>query len=1294
VGSSLSDDRARALAKRASEIARSRRTRTIATVVLALIVFLGIAAYIAVPRILRSVLTKQVATALHRPVSVGDISFNLYTLRLKLANLHIGEPSGSGAFVDLGGFNVKVSWMSLFRLAPIVGSVTVDQPRIHVVRNADGSFNFSDLLKPSAATPPSKPAAPSAPLKFAVSNIRVIDGDVRFDDQMLGQQHAIEKIQVGVPFIANLPSDVDVVVKPLLQMLIDGSPVRIVGETKPFGTSRDSVVDLKLHRLDLPRYAAYVPKSVPIKLPSGGLSFDVLVHFIQTDAAPSIRANGTISIDQFDLRDAANAPLLALEHGEVQMSDVEPLSHIAYIQAIRIIGLRSTLVRNHDGTTNLSGLSGPPPTMPNPQIPPAAAPTLATAPSIVATAPPANTAAPSIVTTAPAANSAAPSTVAAGPAASQQFDAAIDSFVMTDSVLNLTDLSGAKPAQLELDGIHVTMANLHTTGPALGTFDVGANIKSGGALGLRGSVNLPSSQAEVNLTADKIDLPGLQDFAQSVFVGKINSGKVTAHADVKALFAPGKLNVHTEPADFALDDLAIGAPRGNEQPITWKHFAVTLGQFDLASKQAIVKDVSSDGLSVMVTREHNGELSFQTLLRKAPPLPRETREQRLERRRRERRERELARRAPKKPVQPAEPPFKFDVESVNFVNTSARLFDRGASRPVRANLSLLNLRLKGISSDFAKSIDIELDGTLNRTGTFKVAGTAAIDPLKADLRIETKRLQLRDAQAYVNTKLNAEITSSALNMDGTATLARKGKDFRATYRGDVSLSSLNAIDKLTGDQFLKWSDLRFERIDADIGDGPPKVSIAKISLADFYARIILNSTGKLNLNDILANPQAAPKSLTRAEGEPGATVPQPTPEATPAPPPAAAPAAPQSPPIDADVTVDAIAFDNGKVDYTDDFINPHFTANLSDIVGKVGKIGTHLNDPADVSLQGHVNGSAPIDISGAVNPLAPMASIDIKAKADGIELTNFSPYTTKYTGYPIEKGTLTVDVHYMLNQGQLTADNHIFIDQLFFGDRVANSTAANLPIRLAVSLLKNSKGEIDLNIPISGSLSDPKFSLGGIILHAVVNLIMKAITSPFSLLASALGPSSGGHDLSYVVFAPGFAKLTPDAKSQLDTIAKALQERAALKMSICGRVDPNFDTEGLKEAMVEDAINEQKIKYLGSDAKGKDIEVTPSDPDYAKFLKRAYSKADIPKPRDAIGIARTLPPDEMKKLMVANTKITPDDLKKLANARANVVRRYLGDEKIDPVRLFLLAPKLNADGIKDGKTTRADLSLQ
>jgi len=485
------------------------------------------------------------------------------------------------------------------------------------------------------------------------------------------------------------------------------------------------------------------------------------------------------------------------------------------------------------------------------------------------------------------------------------------------------------------------------------------------------------------------------------------------------------------------------------------------------------------------------------------------------------------------------------------------------------------------------------------------------------------------------------------------------------------------------------------------GQGAPRAHIRSIALSDFYARLILNSDGRLNLRDVTTNPQEAPVSLTRAHG---AAV-QPAPIATPAPTPEATTAAtapPSATPpttgasIKADLEVGGITLQGGQVNWTDNFIKPNYSADLTDIGGKIGELGTSTTQPADVLLDGKIDHSSPIQITGSVNPLAPVAFIDIKAVANDVQLANLSPYSTKYTGYPITQGTLMVDVHYLLNHGILKADNHIVIDQLTFGDRVANSTAANLPVRLAVSILKDSKGRIDLRIPVSGSLSDPQFSVGAIVWHALANVLLKAITSPFSLLASAVsgvaGGGGGGQGLNYIEFDPGFAYLSPASENTLNTLAKALTERPVLKLQITGRVDPKVDKDALRQGMLDRAIRQEKVK--DQDLKVDDlgnVKVTPDE--YNKYLKRVYKAADFPKPKDLVGFNKSLPPDEMKKLIITNTKIGAKELTQLAQDRANAIRSYM-DKKIDPKRISVTAPKLNADGINDqGKTSRADLSL-
>ena len=1244
-------EHARAWFSRAKAFGRTRRARRIGIAIVIVIFLYGAAGFFAVPPLLRHILTGPVATQIKRPVTVGAISFNPYTLRLNVDRLHVGDTDPQKPFVDLGHLNVKVAWSSIFRLAPVIGQLSLDHPSIHIVRTAPQRFNFSDLLESKA--PPKPVQTPSKPQRFSVSNIKLSDGDLHLDDQVVGQQHAIEHIQIGIPFIANLPRDVNIYVQPLLHMDVDGSPVRIGGQSRPFGATRDSIVELDLHRIDIPRYVGYVPRKLPVKISQGTFSCALQVHFVSKDTGPVIAIAGEMAIDQLDVRDSTDAPVTSLQHAMITLDDVEPLQGRFHLGKIRVDGLAANVVRNHDGTINLTSLNG------------------ANPPAAGSVAPPQPVAA-----TAVEAASAAPG---APP------DVSIDSFELAQSSVKVTDNTGATPAILSITPIHAQLGYFSLTGTTATSYGLTASLGGGGSIEVKGGLDYAHKQATSDVTIEQIDLPSLQAFAQSILAAKVTGGKLSATASVKTDFAPSDFNVHAEPASVSLDSFALSTLNGREKPLEWNKLSVAIGQIDLASRQAAINEIRTDGIHVAVRRERDGKLSLLELIAKPAPPPRARREtaaerrerERLERDRRERErvEREHQRRQPVQAKAPSAKPWQFTIASIAIEKTDAQIEDASAPRAVKIALSPLNIHLKDVTSDFAKPFGVDLDAALNRRGTIKVTGTAAIAPLKANLRVVTQRLDLSPADPYVSSHLNATIKSALLTMNGAVGLAQERKDFRITYRGDVTLGDLATLDKLTGEPFLRWRALSVSRIDADLGAGPPKVHIGQVALSDFYSRIILNRTGKLNLKDITANPNAAPKSLTEAQPQ----------EQTPAPEAAPSPSSPTGQPLNADIALGRITLQGGKIDYSDFFIQPNYTANLTGITGKVGAFGTRSTTPADVEVQGQVNGSAPIDINGSVNPLAPTAYIDIKAKADGIELTGLTAYSTRYTGYPITKGTLTVNVHYLLDQGNLTADNHIFIDQLTFGDRVANSTATNLPIRLAVSLLKNSKGEIDVDVPVSGSLKDPQFSVGSVILHAFMNLIVKAATSPFSLLSSAFG--GGKQDLSYVEFAPGSAALSADSKSRLDTLTQALQERSGLKVNIEGRVDPAFDREGL----IDQAMKVQKLKDTGG-AKG-DLDSVKIEPaEYDKYLTRAYKAAKFKKPTDFLGLNKSLPPDEMKKQMLSAT--TESDLRALANARANTVRAYLS-AKIDPARLFLIAPKLTADGIKDqGKTTRVDMILQ
>jgi hypothetical protein len=389
-----------------------------------------------------------------------------------------------------------------------------------------------------------------------------------------------------------------------------------------------------------------------------------------------------------------------------------------------------------------------------------------------------------------------------------------------------------------------------------------------------------------------------------------------------------------------------------------------------------------------------------------------------------------------------------------------------------------------------------------------------------------------------------------------------------------------------------------------------------------------------------------------------------------------------------------LVLQNGRVTYTDNFIKPNFTANLVAITGTIGAFGTHSTTPAPVDVAAKLSANGPVSIKGVVNPLIAKPSLDLTASAHDVELPNISPYSTKYAGYPITKGKLNVDLHYMLADDQLTANNHLFIDQLTFGDHVDNTTATKLPVRLAVSLLKNSRGEIDVNIPISGSLSNPEFSIGALVWTAILHLVERAVTAPFSLLANAFG-GKNPEELGYVEFDPGSAALSDAAKEKLDTIAKALADKPSVTLEISARVDPALDGPGLRTAYVDRQVRRAKMQDSGADNPNIDPSSIPiSDAEYSKFLTKAYKNADFKKPRNLIGLTKSVPDADMKAALAEHAPVDEGALGTLAQRRASAVKQYFED-KIDSKRIFIVAPHLNADGIKDkGAPTRVDFGLK
>lgn len=581
-------------------------------------------------------------------------------------------------------------------------------------------------------------------------------------------------------------------------------------------------------------------------------------------------------------------------------------------------------------------------------------------------------------------------------------------------------------------------------------------------------------------------------------------------------------------------------------------------------------------------------------------------------------------------------------------------FEDQAAGGQTAVQELNGLRLQGenLGNEKGGKGRIELSAKLNKRGSLKVDGSVQLLPLDLDLRVETQAIPLLPLQPYFAEHVDVALNAGQFSNKGEMRLGLDDGGLKAAYRGSATIGNLQAVDKANKTDFLRWKSLYFGAIDFHLA--PLSIGIGEIALSDFFARLVLSESGRLNLQDIVRS-QPAPTGDAGQGAAPVAAV-------TPAPTPAAAKA-----PVP--IRIAKVTLQNGAVNFTDYFVKPNYSVNIGRLGGRVTGLSSVDGTVADLDLRGTYAKTAPVQILGKLNPLAAQSFLDIKATVNGIDLTGFSPYSGKYAGYAIEKGKLSLDVAYKLENRQLTADNKVFIDQFTFGEPVVSPDATKLPVNLAISLLKNNRGEIDINLPISGSLDDPQFSVGGLIVRVVVNLFVKAVTSPFALLGSMFG---GGEELSKVDFAPGRARVGEAQAKTLENLAKALSERQALKLEITGQADPEIDREGLKRVALERLVRQERRKAQPDDDSAEAL----ADADYPTYLTRVYKAAKFPKPRNVIGLPKDLPVEEMEKLILANTTVSEEDVRSLARRRAENVQVWLTEQgKIAPERLFLVPPK-------------------
>ncbi len=1220
-------------------------------------------AWLAVPPLAKSQLQKFATEKLGRQVTVGAVDFKPWSLELTLTDLRIAAVDGGPPQLAIRRLYADAELQSLLRLAPVIDAVSVEGPAVRLTHRADGKYDIDDVLA-KLASPADAPK--SDPARFAVYNISVTDGSVDFDDQTVGRQHVLRDLVLKVPFLSNLDSKREVTTEPKLAFTLNGSPFDSAAFTTPFAANRKTDAQLSFKGLDLAPYLGYIPAGLPVQVKAGLLDADLKIDFEQA-ATTGLKITGTVAAHQTQVADAKGRDLLGFDALKVALVDVRPLDGVIHLGEVELASPQLVVARDAGGQLNL----------------------LATDPATGATQ---KVAAPR-----------APASAAAAPAEKKPMQIVVDKVVLSGGRVGWRDATTAPAAAVDMTELAVEANGITWPMDKPARF-IGSTRVGGAGLRFQGEATdkVASVQTELDALPLSLAAPYLAQSLEPTLDGKL-SGQI----DV-AWNAP---DLRFKARRLAADGLAL--TQGKTALASVGRFELVDAEVDMTQHTLAIASFTATSPKVRIERDNEKHWMFERWL-KAPSGASDQ---------------AVAKVAAPKSAEAAAPasaaagqntkPWRLSIASLAVDGGTVSYADKASGTPVAVEVTALKLNAQKITPDTATVSPVQLSGRIAagraEPGKFDYKGRVVLKPLSAEGRLEVEAFPAHAFKTYYGDALNIDIRRAFASYRGTVRYETLPAGMSLKLAGDTAIEGFRANSasltqsqspglERANNQLLSWKALSLRGMQvAMVPRAPLTVDVRETTLTDFFARVIVDPTGRLNLQNLTKKSQqeadaaaaAAPETRTRRNLGGGTTTAVKAPTAggptvpaeamvggAPAPTrpaPAATAAASDTGGPAPVIRFGPMSLVNGKIDFTDLFVKPNYSADLSELTGKLSAFASDKPEMADLELRGKAQQTAALDISGKINPLAKPLELDITAKMRDLDLAPLTPYAVRYAGHGIERGKLSMDVNYKISpDGRLAATNKLVLNQLQFGEEVQGAPNS-LPVKLAVALLADRNGVIDVDLPISGSLNDPQFSIGSLIFRAIGNLILKAVTAPFSLLTGGFGGGGAG-EASAIAFEPGSAVLSAGAKESLDKVAQALTDRPALQLTVVGTASLEKEREAAKRQRLRQLLLSEKRRTAARAGQNAAEITAVTDAEYPGLLTAVYKRADITKPRNLIGLAKDLPQKEMEDLLLATLTVNEESIRQLAVERGAVVRDYLLARQLPSERLFLGAVRTNPSG--------------
>ncbi|PNG43527.1 hypothetical protein A1354_22115 [Pseudomonas asplenii] len=721
------------------------------------------------------------------------------------------------------------------------------------------------------------------------------------------------------------------------------------------------------------------------------------------------------------------------------------------------------------------------------------------------------------------------------------FPLRIDNIKLAGGVVHFEDVRPSEPIEFLYDDLSFELKNLSTLPEDSADMTLVAIGPAGGRIDWSGNFSLIpfTSEGTLKITDGKMKAfwPYVRDSVPLV----LEDGVISLSSEYK-LNLSKETELQLNNVAVSIAPFAIKAPDG--RPLAkLERLDVSETSVDLAKQQVVVGKIRSNKLETWAALEADGQLDWQKLFASQPSKP-------AAKAAAEPASTPAAADSPKPESTAPSKPWQVLLKDVQLRNYTVHLADRSAQPAVALDITPLNVDLQDFDSLNGSPFKLRLDSVVGKQGKITADGTVNLAPVNAQLNVKTQDIDLRVAQSYINPFIRLELRSGMLGSDLKVNL-KSTEPLALSVTGRAQIDQLHTLDTLKTRDFLKWQQVVVEGLNYQHGDS---LSIDKVNLFQPYVRFMINDDRTTNIDDLLI-PQPADSGAKTT---------------------AAKPASNEKP---LGIHIGGIAINDGSANFADFSLTPNFATAVQQLNGQIGTIDSRQAKPASVDIKGKVDRYAPVTIKGAVNPFDPMASLDIATSFKRVELTTLTPYSGKFAGYRIRKGRLNLDLHYLITKGQLKAENKVVVEQLQLGEKVDSPDAVSLPLKLAIALLKDVDGKISIELPVTGDLNNPQFSVMPIVWQTLRNLIVKAAAAPFKMIGGLISGGSS-QDLGTVSFAPGSSELSKDAEAALIKLSQALKERPALRLEIEGTAAKSSDGPLLAEQRLEREYQYNYYKML------------------------------------------------------------------------------------------------------------------